>query len=176
MTLTFKTFIADTADPFSAQDAAFIKQYERALPMLPPKTPDPGMGDIKPIKVRRLASGIIERLSPILGDQRTHISEQEWSYVTPIGEWNVRTEVSIYNLQEPEVRYVHRVIRSDDKRRQSPGRQPSYSFVTNLGLGISRWRVDYGYELEPTVDSLATLCAHFIDAFPRLVEGLSIDD
>ena len=173
----FKTFIADTEDPFSAQDAAFIKQYERVLPMLPPKAPDPSRGDIKKIKVRRLASRIIERLNPILGDQLTHFSEQEWSYVTPIGDWNVKTEMSIYNPREPEVRYRHSVIRIDNMpSRPDVGCKYVYSFVGSLGVGISLWRVDYGYELEPTADSLATLCAHFIDAFPRLVDGLSIND
>ena len=169
----FRMVIADAGDPFTAEDAALLKQYERVLPMLPPKTPDPSHGDINKIKIRRLASRIIERLSPILGDQRTHFSEMEWSYVTPVGDWNVTTEITIYNPREPEVRYWHSVSRNDDK---TPSRDYIYDFVNNLGLGVAIWRVDYGYELEPTADSLAKLCAHFIDAFPRLVDGLSLDD
>ena len=169
----FQKTIESTENPFTAQDLATLKQYLRVLPMLPRKTPDPSQGDIKPIKMRRLASRIIERISPILGDQRTHFSEMEWSYVTPVGDWNVTTEITIYNPREPEVRYWHSVSRNDDK---TPPRDYIYDFVNNLGLGVAIWRVDYGYELEPTADSLAALCAHFIDAFPRLVEGLSIND
>ena len=124
--------------------------------------------------MRRLASRIIERLNPILGDQVQQITKMVWSYATPIGDWAVRTRVSIYNPREPEVHYVHQVNRSDYIRTRPY--LPSYDFAGCLGLGRNIWRVDYGYELQPTVDSLATLCAHFIDAFPRLVEGLSIND
>ena len=151
------------------------KLYERVLPILPVKTPDPSKGDIKPIKVRRLASRIIERLNPILGVQLTHFSEMEWSHVTPMGDWNITTEVSIYYPREPEVHYLHRLCRNDYIRQQGM-LLPGYTFAGSFGLGINVWRVNYNYELEPTADSLAALCAHFIDAFPRLVDGLSIND
>ena len=173
----FQKVIADTGDPFTAEDAALLKQYERVLPTLPPKTPDPSKGDIKPIKVRRLASRIIERLNPVLGDQVEQFRGMGWSYLTPMGDWNIKTEVSIDYPKAPEVNYWHVIMRTDYKRPpQSRGHQPSYSFANSLGLGSNIWRVNYNYELESTVDSLATLCAHFIDAFPRLVEGLSIND
>ena len=173
----FRKFIANTEDPFTAQDAALLKQYERVLPMVPPKTPDPGKGDVKKIKIRRLASRIIERLSPILGDQLTHFSEMEWLYVTLIGDWNVKTVVLVNNPREPQVRYWQSAIRRDHVAPLQPGEStPSYSFVYSLGLGPTYWFVDYGYELEPTADSLATLCTRFIDAFPRLVDGLSLND
>ena len=173
----FQKAIASTEDPFTPQDAAILQHYERVLPILPVKTPDPSKGDIKPIKVRRLASRIIERLNPVLGDQLTHSSEMEWSYVTPMGDWNVKTYVSVNNPREPEVRYQQSVIRNDGKPLgPEVVYQRGYSFANSLGFGSNEWRVDYNYELEPTADSLATLCAHFIDAFPRLVEGLSLND
>ena len=175
--LVKRRFRAPTSmgDPFNAEDAAILKQYERVLPMLPPKTLDASKGDIKPVKARRLASRIIERLNPILGDQLEDSGEMTWKYVTPIGDWNVITEFSVYNPREPEIHHQHHYSRRDYIRTRGT-LLPRYQFATCLGVGINQWRVDYGYELEPAADSIAEVTAHFIDAFPTLAQGLSPND
>ena len=164
-------------NPYTHEDEIIYEQFFAhviRMPMLPRETPDPSKGDITPINLRRLASRIIERLNPILGDQLERFNEMEWAYVTPMGDWSVKTRVSIYNPRKPEIRYEHRVGRTDYTWRPVwAWLEPRFSFARNLGLGENVWRVDYEYELEPVAESLATLCAHFIDAFPRLVQGIS---
>ena len=173
----FREVAPNVGASVTAEEEAICKQFASTLPVLPRKAPDPNKGDVTPINVRRLASRIIECLNPILGEQLEHFNEMEWAYVTPMGDWSVKTRVSIYNPQKPEIRYVHRVSHKDyTKPPVMPWLRPSYSFACNLGLGENVWRVDYEYELESMADSLATLCAHFIDAFPRLVQGLSPDE
>ena len=166
--------------PATSDDEVIYRQFfirVIRMPIEPWETPDPSKGDISPINLRHLASRIIERLNPILGDRIERFNEMEWSHVTPMGDWSVKTRISIYNLRKPEIHYEHRVSRADQTRPLVRSwLEPRYSFARNLGLGENVWRVNYEYELEPVAESLATLCAHFIDAFPRLVQGISPDE
>jgi len=96
--------------------------------------------------------------------------EKKWRtgawFSNRIGEWTVSTDAG---LGSPP--YYLQNIRKGERQRLVE----HVSLLAWLGIGQTTWDLARrGDELE-TARAMATLCSHFLEAAPRLLEGLTLD-
>src|SRR5262245_58016569 len=128
-----------------------------------------GQGPVKKINRRRFASLTKEKLKPILGESFQIMGRNDVQFSRTIGSWTVNTRVIVG--QPPY--YHHRIVAVD------------HVFLWEQPIDILSWLgIPMGLTWNLILDdddavgaaiSMATVCAHFMRAVPKLLEGVSHD-
>lgn len=111
-------------------------------------------------------------LEPILGNDYEDWGSGNWRYCKSIGQWNVITWIDTGG-QYHQLCYDHDI--------QVSNVLPLYNSVTLLTwYGIARAQTDWTElkddDAESTAQSLAKVVKYFLDAAPKLLEGLTLDE
>jgi len=176
---TKKDVLELCGDEFSDYEKKLVEWYlktwwdeeEHESLMTPPGGWPPEAGEIK-LKRRKLRDHIITNLTPILGkrDENWGI-ELVWRYCTVIGPWQVMTYIDVGG-QGHQLTYEHSISVSETAQLIE-----GISVLSWLGIaGQTMWRGIHDADTEPTAEALAKIIAHFMNAVPKLLEGLSPDD
>jgi hypothetical protein len=145
-------------------------EEERKSLMTPPGGWPPETSERK-LKRRKLRDHIITNLTPILGKRDENWGvELVWRHYTVIGPWQVMTYIDVGG-QGHQLTYEHSISVSETAQLIE-----GISVLSWLGIaGQTMWRGLHDADTEPTVEALAKIIAHFMDAAPKLLEGLSPD-
>jgi len=125
----------------------------------------------KKLKRKKLKRHIIGALHPILGDKYEEWGDSfEWRYRTKIGPWHVITYIDVGG-QGHQLSYDHSVLLSDRVRLFE-----GISLLSWLGIcSQTNWQGLVDGDAEPAALVLATIVAHFMEAAPKLLKGLTPD-
>ena len=127
--------------------------------------------DQKKLERKKFKQCIIRALSPILGENYEDCGDWEgWRYCNRVGPWQVITSIDVGG-QYHQLCYEHDIIASE------------YVYLAqNINLfrwlGIASqtdWQDLLATDAEPTAEALARIIKHFMDAVPKLLEGLTPD-
>ena len=110
-----------------------------------------------------------EELRPILGQGEAFSMKHEWRYRTPIGPWILETYIDVGGS-------VHQPAYSDNIRTRPP--RPFKDGLSLLGWlgfggGHTTWSQLTAPDVAAAAKALMRICAHFMNAAPALVSGLS---
>ena len=114
---------------------------------------------------------IMRYLAPTLGAYYHDWGGGEWAYETAVGSWRVITCIDTGGRHH-QLSYDHSIIVSDyDKLLEGT------SLLHWLGIGSCQtmWLELKNSDVESTAEALARIIKHFMDAVPKLLEGLSPD-
>jgi hypothetical protein len=127
--------------------------------------------DQKKLKRKKLRQCIIRVLSSVLGDDYEDWGNwEEWRYRTDVGPWMIMTYIDVGG-QFHQLCYHHSIIVSEHVRLIE-----FVSFLSWLGIsGQTMWQDLHDTDAEPTAKILARIIKHFMDAVPKLLEGLTPD-
>lgn len=94
----------------------------------------------------------------------------EWRYVTGSGAWRIVTELEAVG-QFGDCSYSHSI--------ETLGGTPVSQYLSLLSwLGVSsqsKWRVSDQQDVTTAAVAVGNLCRHFLDAAPRLLDGLVVE-
>jgi len=125
---------------------------------------------LKKLNRRGFRKIITQFLSPVLGQAYEDWGSGEWRYRTMVGPWHVVTYIDTGGRYH-ELNYDHCIIFSDTLRLYEGA-----SLLHWLGImSQTMWEDLDDSEAESAAGSLARIIAHFMDAVPKLLEGLSPD-
>jgi hypothetical protein len=175
-------FLEMLGDQLTRQEQKYVQWYAneitRAVSMprvLPEDTATsnqaPQKSSSKKLNRKKLKQCVAKAVSPILGNNFYDWGYwQEWMYFTKIGPWQV---VSYFDVgsQFHQLCYDHSIIVSEQVRLLE-----GISILSWLGIaGQTQWQGLTDSDAESTADSLAQIVAHFMEAAPKLLDGLSPD-
>jgi hypothetical protein len=164
-----------TGEVITSQEQQAIERY-RSLTSQPSKLAGEiferrlsGQGPVKTLSRSKCAPGIKRELKKVLGAPRFWKgSPNDPMYETHIGPWLIWTDVSVRQLPS----YFHRIIATGHVYLH----EGVISAITWLrGQVVWDLLLDDDDAAEAAI-SMAMLCAHFITAAPKLLDGLSHDD
>lgn len=165
-------------DPLTKDDEQFIKLYldkyeedrhreaRKILPGMFPKR-----ADRKSLRRRKLKQYIIKALSSVLGENYEDWGDwEEYRYHSIIGPWRIVTYIDVGG-QSHQLCYHHDIEASEHVYLAQ-----GISVLRWLGIASQTdWQCLYDSDAESTAQALAKMIAHFMDAAPKLLEGLSPD-
>jgi hypothetical protein len=111
-------------------------------------------------------------LGPILGSDYENWGGGNWRYCTTIGQWKVITWTDTGGKFH-QVSYDHAIQVSKTQRLFEGG----LSIIRWYGIANSNtdWNDLKDEDAEQVAESLAKIIKHFLDAAPKLLEGLTLD-
>jgi len=116
---------------------------------------------------KRLAALIKEELDSVLGSPSEIWSSREWWYVTTIGEWNVRTNISLAGRYHYQLGYHHRISVVGGPHEIMPWT----SMLSWLGISSqTTWDLLSDSDIPEAAKTVALLCSHFLEAVPDLLD------
>jgi hypothetical protein len=120
---------------------------------------------------REFKTAIVQALASVLGDEYQDWGGwKEWRYCTPLGPWQVITYIDIGGRFH-ELCYEHDIIASENLYLAE-----NINLLRWLGIASQRqWHGVSDPDIERTAISLADIITYFMDAAPRLLDGLSPD-
>jgi hypothetical protein len=127
------------------------------------------------LKVSRkgFAALIKKELQPILGNVTERCGPHEWLYTTPIENWIVYTFIDVGGRHH-QLNYEHTIGLPDTPLYTNLVER--VSLLRWLGItGQTMWDELTEPELPEAAKTLALLCSHFMQATPKLLEGLVPD-
>ena len=117
---------------------------------------------------RRLRQRIIEVLTPIYGKEYEDLGGGEWRYHSQIGPWQVKTHIDTGG-QYHQICYHHNII-----AREHVYLKENISLFLWYGIGSQTdWKFLIEDDTELVANALARFCEHFMNAIPKLLEGLA---
>jgi len=120
---------------------------------------------------KALAALTFEKLAPICGKRAVRYSGYHWWHSRPCARWTIYTEIEIrHSSSSYQLRYHHDIAAPDDELQRICG---NISFLLWLGIFPTEWNLIKRGDEENVAASLYGLCAHFMQAAPALLEGLS---
>jgi hypothetical protein len=162
-----------TADSWGPEEERVNRDYQDAMRILRPEEEwyrqallhDPAA--LRLDRARFLAA-VKVALAPILGAGEPFSSKHDWRYATPLGPWTLVTLLDVGGRAH-QLMYTQ-TIRAVDPRPLHEG----LSLCGWLGLGgQTAWNQLTEADAPAAAPSLARICAHFLQAAPALVAGLS---
>lgn len=178
-----KRFFADKLvfwkESFTEQDQKYVQIY---FDMLDKKkggnianysSKEEFLGDLKgrilqktPRKVVR--KKVVESLYTVLGDISEKHGTVEWVYETEIGPWKLYTWIDTGGRSR-QLGYNHSIMHTVTDRLIE-----NTSFLSWLGIcgGETMWNNITNDNIDQVVSSLTNLVAHFVNAAPKLLEGI----
>jgi hypothetical protein len=162
-----------TGDTWDADEETIARDHVEAMRILQPEEEGyrqallHAPGRLRIDRVGFLAS-VRRELAPVLGDGAAFASKHDWRYETPIGPWTLVTLVDVGG------RY-HQLSYSQTIRARHPRPLAEHlSICAWLGLGgQTAWDQITEAETPGAAQALARICAHFLEAAPPLLDGLS---
>jgi len=165
-------------EEFTEEDRRYIQMYldmmEKAIwieasqrPIIA-LHPEPCLDKLKRKPFRKL---LVQRLTPILGADYDHEGGLGWmAYETMVGPWKVRTSIDTGGRYH-QLCYDHWILISERERLYEGA-----SLLRWLGISSqTMWQELDNSEAEWAAESLVKIVKHFMDAVPKLLEGLSPD-
>lgn len=127
--------------------------------------------DQEKLNRKKFKQCIIGALSPILGENYEDWGDwEEWRYCNRAGPWQVITSIDVGG-QYHQLCYGHDIIASEHVYLAQ-----NINLLRWLGIGSqTQWQFLLASDAEPTAEALARIVAHFMEAVPRLLEGLTPD-
>ncbi len=131
------------------------------------------------LKRSKLKKYVFESLKPVLGEKnKGWSSPSEFVYITPIGQFQVMTWVDMGGRYH-QLSYHHTIVGHNaivDGRVTKAPLGGALSLLSWLGIGQTMWSGLSDEDVEPVAKLLAKIISHFMNAVPKLLEGLSPDD
>jgi hypothetical protein len=135
------------------------------------------------LKRPKLRKCVIDSLRAILGERNKEWSSpSEFVYITPVGLFQIMTRIDTGGRCH-QLSYHHRIVDSGYPDAIVYGQTPrvplcdgALSLLSWLGVGQAMWSDLLDEDAEPVAKFLAKIIKHFIDAAPKLLEGLTPDD
>lgn len=149
----------------SVEEKALLEQYRKhTLSMRPAIGPhDPRTGRAK------LRKALLGGLSPALGNPLELSANGEiWMYQMPMGCWTLRTTIDTGGKRL--LGYWHTIV-----AREPVFLHDQLSLLSWLGISQTDWTQAQAEDYSGIVECLVELHTHFMNAAPRLLEGLSHD-
>ncbi|MHC4759008.1 MAG: hypothetical protein ACYTE8_10155 [Planctomycetota bacterium] len=117
---------------------------------------------------RVIRKKVVDSLHPVLGDIFEKHGTVEWVYETKIGPWKLKTWIDTGGRSR-QLSYSHSITYTNEHRLLE-----GISLERWLGIGGSEtmWNNITESNLEQIVSSLTQLIVHFVDAAPKLLEGV----
>ena len=113
---------------------------------------------------------IVQALIPILGEDYEDWGGGEWRYRTQIGPWLVMTYIDTGG-QGHQLCYEHDIIASEHVYLAE-----NINLLRWFGIASQTdWQYLLASDAEPTAKGLAMIVAHFMNAVPKLLDGLTPD-
>ena len=117
----------------------------------------------------RFLVAVKDELAPVLGSGGEPFStKDEWRYRTPIGPWSIETYIDVGG--RAPLGYFHS-IRAGEPRPLREG--VSLLGWLGIGGGHTLWSQLTEADTPSAAKSLSRICAHFVQAAPGLLAGLS---
>jgi hypothetical protein len=168
-----QSYLQYWGETFTDEDRRLVQSYFdnlAAVRWATARNIPPGgfQGQLSEDKLQRglLRECIVEKLRPFLGKGTS--SSREWYYLSSIGSWQVMTSIDVGGTFH-QLCYDHS-IRATDSSRLIEG----CSLFSWLGIcGQTMWQGLDNSEAEWAAESLAIIVKHFMDAVPKLLEGLA---
>ena len=125
----------------------------------------------KRIKRKELKNCIVNSLSSVFLEGYEDCGGWEvWRYCTKFGPWQLLTYFDVGGTSE-ELSYDHSIIVSERVLLFE-----GISLLSWLGLsGSTSWKVTENSQIEHAAKTATVFCSHFMNAVPKLLEGLSPD-
>jgi hypothetical protein len=126
---------------------------------------------VNKLKPKRLRACIIEALKPTLDQEYEDWGDwREWRYCKRAGPWYLMTYVDVGG-QGQQLSYEHSIVVP-----QRVCLVEGVSILSWLGIaGQTDWQELDDSDAESTAEALARIVAHFMEAAPKLLEGLTPD-
>jgi hypothetical protein len=162
-----------TGDSWGADEEAIARDYLEATRIPRPEEEgyrqallhEPGR---LTIARSRFLAAVRGDLAPVLGVGAAFASERDWRYDTPIGPWTLVTLVDVGGRHH-QLSYTQ-TIRSRHPRPLGE----HLSICAWLGVGgQTAWDQITEADTAGAARGLARICAHFLEALPALLDGLS---
>jgi hypothetical protein len=165
-----KEILESCNDEFTEKDRRYVQLYHHIVNNVTMGLIDIGKFDIiqryeagPKLNQRRFRKCIKKALVPVFGAEYEDWDPGEWRYHTLIGPWKVITHI-IAEGGIPQLEYFHDIIASEHVYlSENPCILPCFSKV---------WLYLIDDDIEPTVYALARFCEHFMNAVPKLLDGL----
>jgi hypothetical protein len=164
-----------TGEPLTSREEALIRAKDEALLSIHLPTEaelGPLSADKRPPMNRSRFRTLLRREMVAQCGEPTFLSPGGESFRIVIGDWTISTVLE-YGRRPF---YDHRIYLGNVR----PGEQrwclqDGISVLSWLGLGQPSWDLARAGDENETVQSIRNCCARFLEAAPRLLEGLSID-
>jgi hypothetical protein len=114
---------------------------------------------------RVLRSEISKHLTPVLKSFPDRWGPQEWRFKSRVGQWNIYTFIDIGGKWQ--CRYEHKI-----GLRENVYLAEHIDLQGWMGLGHTKWDEITCANTSEAAAGLAEICAHFLRAAPRLLEGI----
>jgi len=135
---------------------------------------------------KRLKAFIVKGIKDILPDSSI-TEKQPFNFINSWGDWRVETDIDIHRRGGCVLTYRHLIYRLDFSTTpiEGFGNHMPYTRVTShgwtdilswMGLGHSRWEVNFADEEEDIARTALQICKYFLDHLPDFLHGLNIDD
>jgi hypothetical protein len=163
-----------TSDPLTWEEKGIVSHY-MALMRMPTEAEldinqralsgDPGAV----LNRKRFRAMLRDQLDKTFGKEPLRLPGRgEWRYRLKYGLWTVETDIDTGGRYH-QLSYDHRIFLSERVRLKE-----AVSLLSWLGIaGQTSWSCVYDADAPSLSDCLGRLCAHFLDALPRLLDGLS---
>ncbi len=116
----------------------------------------------------KLTKAITSSLKQILGEEYEDWGGGEWRYRTDIGPWRVITHIDTSG-QSCQLYYHHDICAAEHVYLSE-----NISILNWLGISSeTEWTRLSNSDIEPTSQALTTIIKYFMDAAPKLLEGLT---
>ena len=116
----------------------------------------------------RFLAAVKAELTSVLGAGEPFSTEHEWRYASPLGPWTLVTLVDVGGSVH-QLAYTH-TVRTAAPRPLREG--VSLCGWLGIGGGHTVWNQLTQADSPAAAQSLARICAHFLEAAPALVAGL----
>lgn len=113
----------------------------------------------------RLAKLVKRALEPVCGRIVQRDSSRLWTHMTTHGHWEIYTEIDMGG--NFDLSYTHSIDLGTTSILKNV-----ISFNRWLGLGETQWTMLKESDEPTAVESITTLCSHFMRAVPELLAGL----
>jgi hypothetical protein len=161
-------------DSWGAEDEAIDRDYRNAgrIPRPDEEWSRPArLDEADKLKLDRgqFLSAVKAEPTPVLGTGEPFSTKHEWRYATPLGPWTLETFIDV-GATAHQLAYSH-AIRAAAPRPLREG--VSLCGWLGIGGGHTTWNQLTQVDAAAAAQSLARICAHFVQAVPTLVAGLA---
>jgi len=126
--------------------------------------------EVSKVRKSKIRKTIHQDLNEFFKEKADAIPGGSDRYITPIGPWHLYTDVDTGGRQNGFC-YSQSLLYLEDRNQNLF----SHTSITSwMGItSTTRWRVLTEEEIQPAVESLKKVCAHFMNALPGLIKDLS---